>query len=177
MTREVLPNRRAAQVFGLDHGGIEFTVTVGCYADGRVGEIFISTTKAGSDVAHMARDQAILMSFALQSGATVDRLAAGVTRNPDGEPAHLAGIVLDAVHALAYPARPGDDTTAPLADETEAGEAPLPAPLSSAPQPIGFLAGPRPSGDVCTSCGAAAMVRTGTCLTCQACGTSSGGCS
>jgi hypothetical protein len=36
---------------------------------------------------------------------------------------------------------------------------------------------PRPSGDVCQDCGSFAMVRTGTCLTCAACGSSSGGCS
>lgn len=33
------------------------------------------------------------------------------------------------------------------------------------------------TGDVCDSCGSAQMVRTGTCLTCQSCGTPSGGCS
>lgn len=39
--------------------------------------------------------------------------------------------------------------------------------------------GARPilSGDICKDCGSAQMVRTGTCLTCQACGSSSGGCS
>jgi hypothetical protein len=33
------------------------------------------------------------------------------------------------------------------------------------------------SGDLCQDCGSAAMVRTGTCMTCQNCGSSSGGCS
>lgn len=36
---------------------------------------------------------------------------------------------------------------------------------------------PRYSGDVCHTCGSPNMVRTGTCLTCQDCGDSSGGCS
>jgi hypothetical protein len=35
----------------------------------------------------------------------------------------------------------------------------------------------RLTGDICHSCGGASMVRTGTCLTCQDCGDSSGGCS
>lgn len=35
----------------------------------------------------------------------------------------------------------------------------------------------QPSGDICVDCGSSMMVRTGTCLTCQACGSSSGGCS
>lgn len=33
------------------------------------------------------------------------------------------------------------------------------------------------SGNTCASCGSFAMVRTGTCETCQACGSTSGGCS
>lgn len=33
-----------------------------------------------------------------------------------------------------------------------------------------------PTGDVCRDCGSPEMVRTGTCLTCQACGSTSGGC-
>jgi hypothetical protein len=33
------------------------------------------------------------------------------------------------------------------------------------------------TGDICADCGSVAMVRTGTCSTCQACGSSSGGCS
>lgn len=33
------------------------------------------------------------------------------------------------------------------------------------------------SGDSCQDCGSFEMVRTGTCLTCQQCGSSSGGCS
>lgn len=33
------------------------------------------------------------------------------------------------------------------------------------------------SGDICADCGGPNMVRTGTCLTCQDCGSSSGGCS
>ena len=36
---------------------------------------------------------------------------------------------------------------------------------------------PRLTGDCCQDCGSFAMVRTGVCTTCQACGSSSGGCS
>lgn len=36
---------------------------------------------------------------------------------------------------------------------------------------------PKFSGDSCQTCGSMQMVRTGTCLTCQCCGDSSGGCS
>lgn len=34
-----------------------------------------------------------------------------------------------------------------------------------------------PTGECCMDCGAMRMIRTGTCLTCLACGSTSGGCS
>jgi hypothetical protein len=33
------------------------------------------------------------------------------------------------------------------------------------------------TGDICADCGSPNMVRTGTCMTCQDCGSTSGGCS
>jgi hypothetical protein len=39
------------------------------------------------------------------------------------------------------------------------------------------FAEPMLTGELCQDCGAFAMVRTGTCLTCQVCGSTSGGCS
>lgn len=36
---------------------------------------------------------------------------------------------------------------------------------------------PSLSGDICATCGSPDMIRTGTCLTCQNCGDTSGGCS
>jgi hypothetical protein len=35
----------------------------------------------------------------------------------------------------------------------------------------------RTTGDICADCGSVEMMRTGTCLTCMNCGSSSGGCS
>lgn len=45
------------------------------------------------------------------------------------------------------------------------------APAASPPAPV-----PRPTGDVCTTCGGM-LVQTGKCRTCQSCGSSDGGCS
>lgn len=46
------------------------------------------------------------------------------------------------------------------------------SPTALMPEPA-----PQLSGDICQSCGSPNMVRTGTCLTCQNCGDTSGGCS
>lgn len=52
--------------------------------------------------------------------------------------------------------------------------------LQCPPDALGVLArgvAPRISGDCCQDCGTFALMRTGTCLTCAICGSSSGGCS
>ena len=64
----------------------------------------------------------------------------------------------------------------------------LEAPAAPAPKPIGpsatatlrqreIATASGYTGDCCQTCGGFAMRRTGTCLTCEACGSTSGGCS
>lgn len=96
--RATLPQRRFSETFdfvfplGTDKA---YALTVGCYADGRVGEVFLASHKhAGSQADLAARDTAILISFALQHGATLAGLAHAMTHNADGKPEGLAGVVL-----------------------------------------------------------------------------------
>ena len=48
--RRVLPQRRAAETFDLRFWNQPFTVTVGFYADGTPGEVFIDSCKTGNDI-------------------------------------------------------------------------------------------------------------------------------
>ena len=48
--RRILPQRRAAETFDLRFWNQPFTVTVGFYADGTPGEVFIDSGKTGSDI-------------------------------------------------------------------------------------------------------------------------------
>ena len=48
----------------------------------------------------------------------------------------------------------------------------VPRPQNATPPAASFL-----SGDICHACGSPQMTRAGTCLTCQDCGDTSGGCS
>ena len=80
MNRRPLENRRPALTFDLEVGGLRYTATVGRYADGRVGEIFLSNHKSNSTADTNARDAAIACSFALQFasgplGAALDIIA------------------------------------------------------------------------------------------------------
>ena len=59
--RRTLPQRRAAETFDLRFWNQLFTVTVGFYADGTPGEVFIDGCKTGQDIQSTARDrQAVL---------------------------------------------------------------------------------------------------------------------
>ena len=73
MMRERLPNRRIAELVDFQHGGRRWTATIGRFADGRVGEIFLDTPKASS-IGDLAADAAIVASLALQSGCAVETL-------------------------------------------------------------------------------------------------------
>jgi hypothetical protein len=63
--RRVLSQRRAAETFDLRFWNQLFTVTVGFYADGTPGEVFIDGGKTGQDVQSTARDAAVVLSLAL----------------------------------------------------------------------------------------------------------------
>jgi len=47
--RRVFPQRRAAETFDLRFWSQNFTVTVGFYADGTPGEVFIDGCKTGNE--------------------------------------------------------------------------------------------------------------------------------
>jgi hypothetical protein len=95
--RERLPNRRQCESFEFRHAGHPFTSTAGHYPDNRIGEIFISSNRAGSQVEAVARDSAIAVSIALQFGADLQTICSALTRDHDGRPATLLGAALDAL--------------------------------------------------------------------------------
>ena len=64
------PQRRAAETFDLRFWNQPFTVTVGFYPDGTLGEVFIDGCKTGNDIASIARDAGVLLSLALQHGVS-----------------------------------------------------------------------------------------------------------
>lgn len=101
--RAILPQRRHAVTVPVEFPrdtGREVAVTIGHYDDWSVGEVFINVDrKVGTDGDVAGRDIGILISFALQHGATPAQLAHAVTRDAEGRPEGLAGIVLEAVAA------------------------------------------------------------------------------
>lgn len=101
MTRAALAMRRYSESFDLafpPHTDKIYSVTLGLYGDNRLGEVFISSkNKVGTDADLAARDTAVLISMALQHGATIERLMPAMTHSADGRPEGLAGHVLAAL--------------------------------------------------------------------------------
>ena len=81
--RRRLPARRAAATFSFTCNELLYTATVGRFSDGKLAEIFLSNTKAGSHSDSAARDSirhALLRDShgraASPLGVALDRLAA-----------------------------------------------------------------------------------------------------
>ena len=95
MTRQYLSNRRRSVTLDLEHEGSFYEVCVGLYGDDRLGEVFLSGCKTGSDMATLLNDAAVLMSIALQYGAPVSVLSRAMGRYGDQAPATVIGCALD----------------------------------------------------------------------------------
>ena len=101
MIRRTLPQRRAAETFDMRFWNQPFTVTVGFYADGAPGEVFVDGGKSGQDIQSTARDAAVVLSLALQHGVTIEVIRHAVTRNGAGEAASILGAIADRLPAIA----------------------------------------------------------------------------
>jgi hypothetical protein len=92
-----LGNRRSAETFELEVGGLRYIVSVGKFADGSLAEVFITNGKAGSDSDTAARDSAIVCSLALQFGADIETIRKALCRDSQGRPSGPLGAALDII--------------------------------------------------------------------------------
>ena len=97
--RARLPNRRAAETFALECGGLKYTATIGRFADDSVAEIFLTNSKSNSASDANARDSAIVASLALQYGTPLDVIRGALLRDARGQPSTPLGVALDLIAA------------------------------------------------------------------------------
>jgi len=97
MIRRTLPQRRAAETFDMRFWNQPFTVTVGFYPDGTLGEVFVGVGKTGTDIASVVRDAGVVISLALQHGVPVADLRHAVTRDNSGAATSILGVIIDAI--------------------------------------------------------------------------------
>jgi hypothetical protein len=93
--RRRLPDRRLCESFTYEVNGLRFTATVGRFADGTIGELFVNNHKAGNQSDTNARDSAIILSFALQHGADLDAIRRALCRDSSGNALGPIGKALD----------------------------------------------------------------------------------
>lgn len=93
--RARLKNRRPCVTFGFECNGLNYLATVSRFADGRLAEVFINNSKAGSHSDAAAKDAAVVASIALQYGVHVDTIRHALLRDASGAAASPLGVVLD----------------------------------------------------------------------------------
>jgi len=99
ISRRRLNNRRPALTFGIEVGGLRYTATVGRFADGTIGEVFLNNHKSNSTADVNARDAAIAFSFAAQHGADPEAIRKALSRDSRGNASGPLGAALDAIAA------------------------------------------------------------------------------
>jgi hypothetical protein len=95
--RDKLPQRRGSESFETWFEGQQFVVTCSRFEGGGLAEVFVSAIKTTTLFDHLARDTGLLLSLALQHGASAETLATAVSRDGEGRPQGLAGHVLDVI--------------------------------------------------------------------------------
>src|SRR5262245_62275754 len=93
--RERLPNRSAAETFEVKVNGLRYTATVSRFADGRIGELFLTNHKSNSQADTNARDSSIALSFAIQHGADPHAIRRALRRDSRGRVSGPLGAALD----------------------------------------------------------------------------------
>ena len=150
--RTALPGRRTGGCLDFVWGSVAATFTVGfaCYPfTWRCAEVFLNVSKTQGSLEKEIRDAGILASFALQHGASLDALVAGVTHESDGGASSIIGTALELVRAeiahLAEPAPDGPTLSSAMRDAQAAKTADLKPRRTFAAKPP--LASSAPTGE------------------------------
>jgi hypothetical protein len=99
MSRARLPNRRPCEILDIQFRGARYSLLIGRFEDGTIGEVFAEPRKVASDGAEDSRDVGIIISIALQNGVPLESMRAAVSRIEQGRPSSLTGYVLDTLAA------------------------------------------------------------------------------
>ena len=97
--RQRLNDRRASETFDVECEGLSYTAIISRFSDGRLGEIFLTNTKAGSGADTAARDAAIAVSIAFQHGADPEIIRRALCRDSQGKANGPLGTALDLIAA------------------------------------------------------------------------------
>jgi ribonucleoside-diphosphate reductase alpha chain len=189
--RRKLPDERQAITHKFDIQGHEGYITVGLFADGQPGEIFLVMAKEGSTISGFADAFAQAISYALQYGvplqALVDKFShvrfepSGMTRNPE---IRFAKSIVDYIFRwlaskfLSQEAQFHAGVNGRELDENGHGHVAAEPPTAAAPKVAASVTSystiqNQEDAPPCSTCGAI-MIRSGACYKCSNCGNTSG---
>ncbi len=191
--RHKLPDERHAITHKFDIAGHEGYITVGLFADGQPGEIFLVMAKEGSTISGFADAFAQAISYALQYGvplqALVDKFShvrfepSGMTRNPE---IRFAKSIVDYIfrwlatkflspEAQFHAGVNGQELNGPAGQDQSvpaASSAPAPTAQAGPAMPFSTIQN-QEDAPPCSTCGSI-MIRSGACYKCMNCGNTSG---
>src|SRR5262245_47941337 len=93
--RQRLPDRRLAETFNIEVGGLSYAVTIGRYAAGAMTETLLQYHDPGSQRDSNARVAAVAASLALQFGCPLDVLQRALLRDSRGRASTPLGTAID----------------------------------------------------------------------------------
>jgi hypothetical protein len=96
MPRTHLPPRRRMNTYKFEYGGHTHYLSVEYYSNDKIGEVFLATGKVGSAIDNLVKDGAVLISIALQYGATPTELAKSVSETTEYN-TNVAGSLIGAM--------------------------------------------------------------------------------
>jgi hypothetical protein len=102
VSRETLTARRHHESFTFRFEGHPHEVGLGFYPDGRLAEVFIEVARVGTPMNLLVKEAAIMVSFALQHGCTIDGMRSAMPRRNDGTAEGLIGALLDHIAKLEF---------------------------------------------------------------------------
>ena len=202
-THRPLPNRRKGITQKVVLGGHKIYLRTGEYEDGTLGEIFLDMHKEGAAFRSLMNCFAIAISLGLQYGVPLEEFvnAYVFTRfEPNGPVSNhdnikMATSIMDLIfrdlginylgrkelaHVTVAAEDLRGDSVKPYATQTGDGKhLPVAMQVSGMIDPSAHVAVARKKGyegEPCTTCGQFTLVRSGTCLRCDSCGSTSGGC-
>jgi hypothetical protein len=95
MARDILAPRRMGELISFEYEGVAYTAQFGRNAAGTIAEVFLDGGKLGSAANKVAEECAVILSIALQYGAPLDVIFAGLPKLADGTSAGPVGMAIE----------------------------------------------------------------------------------
>ena len=106
-----VPPRHLIETIKCEFDGTSFYLSVEIYPDKRIGEVYISGFKGGSNINLLMEDACALISALLQKFTSPEALQEMMLRKPDGSPVSLIGATIFSLVERASEYGGGDDKT------------------------------------------------------------------